>query len=256
MKRFIALLACIGLWGSAYAEQPLQPIVVDGSSHEWQLVGAQPFSMEIGTVRSFYTNDFLYVLAEADQKQSAMTLGMKGSSNKIRLNIETNSGVIYLGSHGLRVPFFDGVLGIESATKGNDIEIRVPLGIFGSDVSGKDFRIQMSSKVEKFQPEPMIRKQSESPWTVGGVSKLDAVLHQEKEGVLHIRLMEDRVSPLSAVQHIAKWEMAEAAEILRQIKDSNQPNLKPWALTVLATADSPGNRSNAPGGFETVKRDP
>lgn len=229
------LIVSFILCGSAFAKQPIQPIVVDGSNHEWRLVQPEPLSFEIGRVHSFRTDDFLYLSIEVDENQPSLMLGLQDNSNKIKLDIKSNSGAIYLGRFGLRLPVFDCVLGIESAIKENNIEVRIPLAIFNSDITNRDFRIKVSNgEWEKFQPEPLLQNQKDSPWTVGGVSKLNAIIQQETEGELHIRLMEDQVSPLSAVQHIAKWELAESVEILNQIKDSDQNNLKSWALIALA----------------------
>ncbi|MDE2889433.1 MAG: hypothetical protein OXR72_14595 [Gemmatimonadota bacterium] len=234
MKRFFTILVCLSITGGAFAKHPLQPVVVDGDNYEWRLVAVEPVNLDIGKVRSFQTNGFLYLSTETYEPRSTLMLGMQGSPNKVELDIKTNSGAVYLGSFGLRLPFFDGILGISSAARKNSIEARVPLEIFGSDIANKEFRIQVSTKVENFQSKSLQQDQKENPWTVGGISKLDAIIQQESEGELHIRLMEDQISPLSAIQHIAKWELAEAAEILNQIKDIEHLSLKPWALIALA----------------------
>ena len=224
MKILIVLLFCAG---SAFAKQPLQPVVVDGDNFEWRLISAIPSNFAAGVARSFVTEDFLYLSFESHQPRPILSLNTPDNYNRIELDVSTSSGSIYIGDHSIRFPFFDGVLGIESATKGNTVEARVPTAIFNSS----SFTLIASEKATHLNPYKLSQKQTLVPLLRG---KLNAILQQESEGELHIRLLEESVNPVNAVRAVMEEDFAKAEELLNQIKDSNQPNLKPWALISLA----------------------
>lgn len=224
MKYFVVVLS---LATSALAKQPLQPIVVDGDNSEWRLVSDSPQNFGMGEARSILIYGLLYLSVDSLPAQEQLGLEARETHNRIVLDARTGSGSIYIGRHSLRFPFFDGVLGIESATKGNTTEMRVPSAIFGSD----QIILKVSNDTLTLKPERVSR--SHLP-DADGDSKLPAILQQESDGELQVRLMESQTSPLSAICAVTEKEFEKAAEVLTQITESDQPNLKPWALASLA----------------------
>ena len=221
------LLVVLSLVTNALARQPLQPVVVDGDNSEWRRVSANSQEFGIGEARSILTNGFLYLSVEANTVQEQLTLEARETHIRVNLDVRSGSGSIYIGRHSLRFPFFDGVLGIESATKGKTTEMRVPSVIFGSD----QIILKVSNDTLTLKPERV--SQGHLP-DAGGVSKLSAILQPESDSQSHIRLMDSQTRPLSAICAVTEKEFEKAAEILTQIAESDQPNLKPWALASLA----------------------
>ena len=218
MGFFFALL-CM----TVFAKQPLQPVVVDGDNYEWRLLSVSPQSLTIGEARSFITGNFLYVSIETDKAQNQISLHR--DNVRMQLDIKSNSGSIRIGNHSIRFPFFDGILGIESAIKENTVEIRAP------SLGSGQIMLQIAGQKTRLQPGELLGNNLPAPHVPG---KLNSIIQQESAGELHIRLLEEQVSPLNVVQSVINKDYQQAEDLLEQIAESDQRHLKPWALISLA----------------------
>ena len=75
MKSLVNLLFCVSTWINAEAKQPLQPVIIDGHKFEWKAASLPAHDLSIGVVRSFLTNDFLYVSIEDIASNSILNFG-------------------------------------------------------------------------------------------------------------------------------------------------------------------------------------